>query len=338
MRVSAALPSHLRVPLPLPVALAAALLSGLAPWALSPAVATAQQTSWSALRARLEQRIAQHHGTVGLVLLDPATGDSLSIRGDQPFPTASNIKIAILIQLFHEVEVGRIHLNDPLVMLDADRVGGSGVFQFFDAPFRATVKDAATFMIAESDNTATNLIIDKLGIRAVNARMDSLGYHHTRLWAKVSRSLTTSINRDSSKVWGLGETTPMEMARIFLGIYRGEMVSRDASRQMVGMLRKQFWGYNEIPRYLPAGVVVAHKTGSVDASRNDCGIVYAPRPEGKDIFDPPAPGGRDYVLCVFTTNNEDQSWKPVDNAAEVLIGDLSRIVWQALEPAEKAPA
>ena len=328
----------MRASLPAPAAVAAALLAAVAACVLTPRAALAQQGAWSALKSRLEQRIAQHHGTVGLVLLDPVTGDSLSIRGDQPFPTASNIKIAILIQLFHEVDAGTIHLNDPLVMLDADRIGGSGVFQFFDAPFRVTVKDAATFMIAESDNTATNLIIDKLGIRAVNARMDSLGYHHTRLWAKVSRSLTTSINPDSSKVWGLGETTPMEMARIFAAIYKGEMVSPDAARQMIGMLRKQFWGYNEIPRYLPAGAVVAHKTGSVDASRNDCGIVFAPRPEGKDIFDPPAPGGRDYVLCVFTTNNEDQSWKPVDNAAEVLIGELSRIVWQALEPAEKAPA
>jgi beta-lactamase class A len=322
---------------PVPAVVAAALLTAVVPCALAPASAYAQQGSWSALKSRLEHRIAQHHGTVGLVLLDPATGDSLSIRGDEEFPTASNIKIAILIQLFHEVQAGTIHLTDPLVMLDADRIGGSGVFQFFDAPFHVTVKDAATFMIAESDNTATNLLIDKLGIRAVNERMDSLGYHHTRLWAKVSRSRTTSINPDSSQVWGLGVTTPMEMARIFLSLYRGEAVSSDASRQMIGMLRKQFWGYNEIPRYLPADAVVAHKTGSVNASRNDCAIVYAPRPEGKDVFDPPAPGGRDYVLCVFTTKNEDQSWKPVDNAAETLIGDLSRMVWEALEPAGKSP-
>jgi len=320
---------------PVPVAVAAALLVELAPCALTPAVAAAQQGAWSALKGRLEERIARHHGTVGLVLLDPASGDSLSIRGDEPFPTASNIKVPVLIQLFHEVQAGRIHLDDPVVMLDADRIGGSGVFQFFDTPFRVTVKDAATFMIAQSDNTATNLIIDKLGIRAVNERMDSLGYHHTRLWAKVSRSRTTSINADSSRVWGLGETTPMVMARIFATIYRGEAVSTEASHQMIGMLRDQAWGYNEIPRYLPAGAVVAHKTGSVNASRNDCGIVYAPRGEGKDVFDPPAPGGRDYVLCVFTNKNEDQSWRPVDNAAEVLIGELSRMAWEALEPAGK---
>jgi len=82
--------------------------------------------------------------------------------------------------------------------------------------------------------------------------------------------------------------------------------------------------------------VVAHKTGSVSTSRNDCGIVYAPRPEGKDVFDPPAGDRRDYVLCVFTTDNEDRGWQPVDNRAEVLIGDLSRIVWEALDGTDRS--
>jgi beta-lactamase class A len=295
--------------------------------------AGAQEVDWEGLRGKLEARIAEHQGIVGLVVLDPLTGESLSIRGDERFPTASNIKVPILFQLFHQVEQGRIRLDEPLVMLDVDRVGGSGILQHFDAPLEITVKDAATFMISQSDNTATNLIVDKLGIRAVNERMDSLGYPQTRLWAKVSRSRETSIDPDSSRVFGLGVTTPMESARRFASLYRLEAVSAEASRQMIAMLRRQAWGYNEIPRYLPAGVVVAHKTGSVSATRNDCGIVYAQRPRGAGIFDPPVPGGRDYVICVYTNENEDRGWQPVDNAAEVLIGDLSRIVWEALEPA-----
>jgi beta-lactamase class A len=299
---------------------------------LAPTGAAVQDPSWATLRGQLQARVGRHHGKVGLVLLDLGTGDSLSIRGDEPFPTASNIKVPVLIELFSQIQAGRIRLDDPVAMLDVDRVGGSGILQLFDAPLRITMKDAATFMISQSDNTATNLIVDKLGIRAVNERMDRLGYHHTRLWAKVGRSRTTSIDPDSSRVWGLGVTTPREMARMFVSIYRGEAVSRDASEKMIAMLREQAWGYNEIPRYLPAGAVAAHKTGSVNASRNDCGIVYAQRPEGKNVSDPPGTGGRDYVLCVFTTDNEDQSWKPVDNAAEVLIGDLSRLVWEALEP------
>lgn len=309
------------------------LLLGVVCTGVLAAAAAAQQTDWNALRSALVARIAQHHGTVGLVLLDPRSGDSLALRGDETFPTASSIKMAILLRLFDRVEQGAIHLSDPVVMLDVDRMPGSGVLQLFDAPLQITIKDAATMMITQSDNTATNLIIDKLGIGAVNALMDSLGYHHTRLWAKVFQSRTTSIQPDSSKKYGLGVSTPMELARIFASIDLGDAVSPEASRQMVAMLREQAWGTNEIPRYLPAGAVVAHKTGSVSGSRNDCGIVYAIRRQGHDLTDPPSSGGRDYVLCVFTKDNEDRSWKPVDNQAEVLIGDLSRIVWDAVEPA-----
>lgn len=292
----------------------------------------AQEPDWAGLKARLEARIAQHQGVVGLAVLDMQGGGALSIRGDERFPTASNIKTPILLELFTQVARGRIRLSDPVVMLDVDRVGGSGILQHFDAPLQITMKDAATYMIAQSDNTATNLVVDKLGIRAVNERMDSLGYPATRLWAKVSRSRQTSIDPDSSRVFGLGVTTPMESARMFASMYRGEAVSPEASRQMIAMHRLQAWGYNEIPRYLPAGVVTAHKTGSVSATRNDCGIVFAQRPRGQGIADPPEPGRRDYVICVFTNENEDRGWQPVDNAAEVLIGELSRMVWEALNP------
>jgi len=300
--------------------------------------AAAAQTDWAGLKSKLETRIAQHKGVVGMAVIDLSNGETLSIRGDERFPTASNIKLAVLFELFTQVERGRISLSDPITMLKVDQVGGSGILQYFDTPIQLTVKDAATFMINQSDNTGTNLVVDKLGIRAINERMDSLGYPGTKLWAKVSRSRQTSIEPDSGRVWGLGVTTPMENARMFASIYKGEAVSAEASKQMVAMARTQAWGYNEIPRYLPPGVVVAHKTGSVSATRNDCGIVYANRPRGSTIFDAPNPGMKDYVICVHTNENEDRSWIPVDNAAEVLIGDLSKIVWDALEPAPPPPA
>lgn len=312
---------------------AVALGAQLAALGGAPSAASAQAIDWGGMRSQLEARIAQHKGVVGVAVIDLASAETLSIRGDERFPTASNIKIPVLIELFTQIERGRIELSDPVVMLDVDRVGGSGILQHFDAPLEMTVKDAATFMVNQSDNTATNLIVDKLGIRAVNERMDSLGYPGTKLWAKVSRSRQTSIDPDSSRVWGLGVTTPMENARMFASMYKGESVSAEASRQMINMARTQAWGYNEIPRYLPSGVVVAHKTGSVSATRNDCGIVYTQRPRGKTIFDPPQAGMRDYVVCVYTNENEDRGWQPVDNAAEVLIGDLSLIVWKILNPA-----
>lgn len=161
-----------------------------------------------------------------------------------------------------------------------------------------------------SDNSATNLIIDKVGIRNVNARMDSLGLRHTRLHAKVFLGTATTIDTAATRIWGLGVTTPEEMGGLFEHIYRGTAVSPAASKQMLDILRKNF-DYEEIPRLLPPGVAVAHKTGKLDASRSDCGIVFV---EGKD-----------YVLCIFTRDNKDRSWR-VDTEARIAIGELARIV------------
>lgn len=266
------------------------------------------------LRAPLEQRIASHHGTVGLFAKDLTTGEVLSIRGDERFPSASVIKVPILVELFQQVERGPLALTDPLTLLAADQRPGSGVLQFLSTPHSLTVGDAAMLMIILSDNTATNLIIDKVGIRNVNARMDSLGLHQTRLHAKVFLGTSTTIDTAATRAWGLGVTTPEEMGLLFEKIYRGTAVSADASKQMLDMLRKNF-DYAEIPRLLPAGVSVAHKTGALDAARHDCGIVYNK--------------GRDYVLCILTKENQDRSWR-LDTEARVTIAELARLIHEGM--------
>lgn len=279
------------------------------------ASAAAGQVSFQTLRPALEARIAKHHGVVGLALLDPKSGESLAIRGDETFPTASTIKVPILVTLFHRVQAGRLHLDDPIIMVQADQMPGSGILQFFKAPHQLLLQDAAEFMIAQSDNTGTNLVIDKLGIRTVNNYVDSLGFAHTRLWAKVFQRAATTINPDSSAKYGLGVTTPNEMAKLLGMIYKGEAVTPEASKQMVEMLQHQAWGANEIPRYLPAGVKVAHKTGSDDDTRSDVAIVYSP--------------ARDFVLVIYTKENADKTWR-LDNEAETLMADLGRIVYEGL--------
>ncbi|HET9986615.1 MAG TPA: serine hydrolase [Longimicrobiales bacterium] len=297
------------------VATAAALLGTVADRA-------AAQKPLNDLRPALEARIAKHKGTVGLALLDPKTGELLSIHGDETFPTASVIKVPILVTLFHRIDKGDLKLSDPVVMLGVDRMPGSGVLQYFDVPHQLTVKDAATLMIALSDNTATNLVIDKVGIRTVNARMDTLGLPHTKLWAKVFQRSATTIAPDSSAKYGLGVTTPVEIAKLLGMIYKGEAVSADASKTMLGMLDDQFYGLVEIPRYMPPDVKVAHKTGEDSKTRNDVAIVRDPK-------------GRDYILAVLTKNNADDTWR-LDNEAAVLIGDLARIVQGAMRPATAA--
>jgi beta-lactamase class A len=266
------------------------------------------QAPLGALQGRLEARAAAHRGVVGIAVIDLQTGDSLAIRGEEPFPTASVIKVPILVELFHQVQHGRLRLEDPLVLLEADKKPGSGILQHFAAPHQLTVADAAFLMIAHSDNTATNLLIDKVGIHAVGSRMDSLGLTRTTLHSKLF-SRESSIAPDSSARYGVGVTTPLEMARLFALLHQGKAVSAQASAQMVELLKKQFYRAM-IPRHLP-GVTVANKTGSVDAARVDCGIVDA--------------AARAFVLCVFTKENQDRSWR-LDNEAEVLIGDVARIV------------
>lgn len=268
----------------------------------------------AALRPVLEARIARHRGVVGVALLDPRTGESLSIRGDAPFPSASVIKVPILVEVFQQVEKGKLRLHDPLVLLEADKVPGAGVLQFLHAPLELTVRDAAILMIILSDNTATNLLIDKVGIRAVNARMDTLGLPQTRLHAKVFRGRTTMIDSAAYEKYGLGVTTPDDMARLLAMIYRGEAVSDDASRQMVEILKAQMKD-DRIPRYLPEGTVVANKTGELNEVKHDCGIVYA--------------RARDYVLCIMTRDNADRRWV-LDNEALLLGADLSRLVHEYL--------
>jgi beta-lactamase class A len=289
-----------------PVGIALSLL------ALAASVGAAQTTLRS-LRLELEARIASHRGTVAVSVVDLQTGESLAIRGDDPFPSASIIKLPVLVELFQQVEAGRLRLDDPIMVIDADKVPGAGILQYLSAPHRLTRGDAALLMIILSDKTATNLILEKVGLRAVGERMEALGLPRSKVHSNTFRR-ATSIAMDSSVVYGLGVTTANEITRLLSLIYRGEAVSKAASEAMVEILKKQV--YEEgIPRRLADDVVVAHKTGGLDAARHDCGIIYAAE--------------RDYALCILTRENIDQSWR-IDNEAQLLIADLARMVHQRM--------
>lgn len=268
------------------------------------------------LRPQLEERIAAHHGVVGLVLMDPTTGETLSLRGEERFPSASMIKIPVLYELMLRVEEGDLALDDPLTMLAGDRKPGSGILRHLSAPFALPVRDAALLMTAISDNTATNLLLEKLGPRQVSDRMASIGLPETRVFRKVFGDPEASFDPEGSERWGFGVTTPMDLTKLLAWIYREEAVTLDASSEMLRMLEAQQHRVG-LPRHLPPEARVAHKTGSISAARHDCGIVYGPE--------------RDVVLCVMTRENEDRryAW---DNEAEGLQADLSRIVFEALNP------
>src|SRR5205814_5460019 len=134
------------------------------------------------------------------------------------------------------------------------------------------LRDAVHLMIAVSDNTATNLVLDKIGIGATALRMESWGFPNTKIHAKSFRGSTTSVFPERTKRFGLGSTTAREMVEILERLHAGKLVSREACKEMLEHLKKCD-DKDKFPRFLPAGTVVAHKSGSVSDARTDAGIL-----------------------------------------------------------------
>jgi beta-lactamase class A len=296
-----------------PLALLALLFAAVHP---APAAAqTRAPADTAGLRRSIEQMTRGYEGVVGVSLRNLATGESLSIRGSETFPTASLIKVAVLVALLDEVAKGTVRLDDPLTMIARDQVGGSGVLQHLHSGLGLTVQDAARLMIIISDNTATNLLLDKVPMRTVWAKMDSLGLPHTRIHSKTFLR-STSVAMDSSVKYGLGVTTPDETVRLFALLYDGRAVSPQMDSLALEILRANA-DDTKLTRWLPEGATAAHKTGEVDQSRADCGILYGP--------DAPV------AVCVMTRENRDTSYA-VDNPANRLIARIGAEIYRVFNP------
>jgi beta-lactamase class A len=287
------------------------------------------------LQRALTEMAAMHRGKVALFATQLNTGTEVSLNADLPVQTASVIKLTILFEAMEQVRAGKAAWSEPITLAKGDAVSGSGVLGMLDAPLQLTLKDVLTLMIVLSDNTATNLAIDRFGTDAVNARIGWMGLKDTHLYKKIGKPATGPMPADQPK-FGLGKTTAREMARVMERIGRCELagageaatpVSAARDTEICGvalkMLRNQF--YREtIPRYLEAldssetGSGIASKTGSLDHVRADVAIVM-----GKS---------GPMVLSIFTIENVDTSWT-VDNEGEVLIGRLARRIVEAWSPA-----
>jgi beta-lactamase class A len=272
------------------------------------------------LREQLERIAERHAGVTGISVRNLTTRESLSIRGDEPFPSASLIKVAILVALLDEMKEGRVAHDERVSVVARDRVGGSGVLMHMGSGLAPTFEDYAWLMITLSDNTATNVLLDKLDIRTVGLKMERLGLPRSKVHSKTFRR-ETSIAPDSSARYGFGVSTPDETTSLFTMLHEGRAVSPALDSLALRVLLANQDG-NMMTRWLPDGTRVAHKTGSVDRSRNDCGIMYTPA----------AP----IALCVMTRENEDTTYR-VDNAAHLLIARIARAVYSHWNPDAKLP-
>jgi beta-lactamase class A len=303
----------------------------------------------AALQGKLESMIQPiagnqaFQGRISLYAHDLATGRSVAIDADQAVPTASVIKLGILYTALEQIRAGQAHFEDRLTLEKKDQVPGSGVLLFFDTPLSLTLKDALTMMIAESDNTATNLVIDRLGIRTIDSQLTDpaprgLGLKNTWLYKKVFQPAQGPLPADQ-KEFGLGKTTAREMASIMerfatcdLGPLPTGSSATPAGTEIPGdkalcgaalhMLKSQFYR-NSIPRYLEkldtteGDSAIANKTGALDHVRNDVGAVFTKQGT--------------IIISEFTHDNEDTSWTP-DNKAEVLMAKLAKAVVDAWAP------
>ncbi len=247
-------------------------------------------------------------GILGAAIKDLKTGKTFFLNEREVFPQASSIKIAILLEVFKQAQEGKIDLDDFLVLDESRKVGGSGVLHLLGRPsLSLSVRDTAVLMVVLSDNTATNLLIDKVGMEAVNKRMLSLGLRATKLQRRMMDLTAASEGRENL-------STPLEMMTLLEKIWKGEALGDPSRKELLDILA--------IPKDsplragVPDGVAVAEKPGGLEAVRCDSGIVMLP--------------GRPYVICVMTT------YLKRDSDGDPAIARISRLAWEHFSRLERS--
>jgi beta-lactamase class A len=271
------------------------------------------------LEARLAPLAKAHKGKVAIAVKHLGTGESFYLNADKPMPTASLIKLPVLLEVYAQACEGNVKLIDRVTLHNEDKVPGSGILTpHFSDGASFSLRDATRLMIAFSDNTATNLVLDKVGIKAVNKRMKAWGHPNTRVNHKSFRGDTTSVAPERTKKYGLGSTTAREMIALLEDLENGKHFRPAVKQAILGHLKKCD-DKDKFTRFLPEDVLVAHKTGSISTARTDAGIIYLP--------------SGPVALCVLTADNEDERWKP-DNAGNVLCAKVAKVVYDhfAREP------
>jgi beta-lactamase class A len=224
------------------------------------------------VRARLEQDVAslaaELDGVLGLGAHNLVTGEEIYWNAERIFPQGSTIKILTLIELHRQAEAGEIDLNATYVVRDSDKVGGAGILkEVGHETVRLTLHDLAVMMMVLSDNTASNLLIDLVGMACINQTMQGLGFQHTRLTRRFQdyHGLHTGLDNTS---------TPQELVRLLGMLYRNELAGPEATAGILDVMQRP--KSSELRQLLPEDLVIAHKPGGLNGGVSDAGIVFLP--------------------------------------------------------------
>jgi beta-lactamase class A len=279
-----------------------------------------QQNSFSQYRtdkkleSKLRVLIDSFHGTAGIYVRNLKSGKEVAINADTIFPTASIVKLPILIGIFNKIQEGAFTYHQSMLYRDSMAHGGSGLMQYFKDSTKTDLSNVITLMITHSDNTAA-IWCEKLagGGITINKWLADNGFQSTRVNSR------TPNRKDNYSQYGWGQTTPREMANLLAMIREGKAVTTAASERMYRILTHIYWdeyALSQIPPYVQA----ASKQGMVDASRSEAILVNAPH--------------GDYVFYVATKNNTDKKWEP-GNEAWQLARNVSELLWNYFEPKSK---
>ena len=275
------------------------------------------------LDSRLSPLIQAHKGKVAVAVKNLETGESFAYRADVPMMTASLIKFPIMIEAYRQAAEKKVDLDKSVMLKKGDKVPGSGILTaHFSEGATFPLRDAVHLMIVYSDNTATNLVLEEIGIPSTAETMEKMGYPNTKAHSKVFRR-DTSAFPERSKQFGIGSTTADEMVRLCEALYKKELVDPEASAAMLKHM-EACDDKDKFTRFLPPGTKVAFKTGSLDAAKTAAGIITTP--------------GGPVAVCVLTDENEDKRWV-ADNAGNRLCADVARAVFDHFQTkAEPKPA
>jgi beta-lactamase class A len=261
---------------------------------------------WHKLEAEIREVDAHLDGVMGVAIEDLTTGHTLFLNPDEVLPQASSIKIAVLAELYRQHQTGKLKLGDPYTVNAADLVADSHIMGgLTPGVTRVTNRDLATMVVAVSDNSATNVLIDRVGMENVNTLLEGLGLHHSRLHRKMMDLKAAGEGRENV-------ATPREMMTLLDNLFHGKVINQALTDDFFKVLAtpKDSW----IPRYLPEDLKMANKPGSLEGVRNDSGVIFASRP---------------YIICVMTTylHNErdgEDAIAQISRAAYLMFDRLGR--------------
>ena len=271
------------------------------------------------LADQLRARAAQFLGTTTLYAKNLDTGATVGIKETERVRTASTIKLAVMAALFDAVARGELQWTERLTITDAEKVEGSGVIASeLSSGVQLPIQDVLHLMMVLSDNTATNMILERFPADRVNAYLDRIGLSSTRSMRKIlgkngPQGLSAAGKLEKNQKYGLGVSTSRDMVTLLERMERGELVSPEASREMIAVMKRC---QDNTGMRRPFGdLPVANKTGALDALRSDVGIVYSKT-------------GR-IAMAITVDGMAQPDWGP-DNPGSLLIADLAKMLVQGL--------